>query len=40
MLNRLNRDTAVFLKVGTVSLLCHKHDSSEIPWSYFHLGSH
>ena len=40
MLNRLDRDTDFFLiKVGTVSLLCHKHDSSEIHWSYFHLGS-
>ena len=39
MLNRLDRDTRFFGEVGTVSLLCHKHDSSEIHWSYFHLGS-
>ena len=25
-------------KVGAVSLLCHNYDSSEIHWSYFHLG--
>ena len=39
MLNRLDRGTLFFPLVGTVSLLCHKHDSSEIHWSYFHLGS-
>ena len=33
------RDTRFFCEVNTLSLLCHKRDSSEIHWSYFHLGS-
>ena len=31
-------ETLVFL-LSWRCLLCHKHDSSEILWSYFHLGS-
>ena len=37
MLNKLDRDTRFLL--SWYCLLCHKRDSSEIDWSYFHLGS-
>ena len=40
MPNRLDRDTRIFLLSWyCIIVVGHKHDSSEIHWSYFHLGS-